>query len=92
VRDDPPVLIEPRHGPALLLTMNRPERHDAHNAALTAARDDAVERAERHGGVRERMTALLKLASLGDEQIASFLARGIAWSGPETADESVAAS
>jgi enoyl-CoA hydratase/carnithine racemase len=50
--DYPPVLIEERRGPVLLLTMNRPERHHALNAALSAALDDAVERAERDEGVR----------------------------------------
>ena len=49
---DAPVLLEERRGPVLLLTMNRPERHHALNTALTAALEDAVERAEADEGVR----------------------------------------
>ena len=49
---DTPVLLEERRGPVVLLTMNRPERHHALNAALAAALDDAVERAEADEAVR----------------------------------------
>lgn len=44
-----PVLIEERHGDTLLLTMNRPERHNALNRALREAISDALIRAETTG-------------------------------------------
>jgi CoA:oxalate CoA-transferase len=40
----------------------------------------------------EHTTALLKLAGLTDEQIASFLSRGVAWTGPEMDDEPASAT
>src|SRR5262249_5873040 len=52
MNDGAALVLEARHGGALLLTMNRPERHHALNAALSAALEDAVERAEADDGVR----------------------------------------
>jgi enoyl-CoA hydratase/carnithine racemase len=46
------LVLEERHGAVLLLTLNRPERHNALNAALTAELEDAVERAEADESVR----------------------------------------
>ena len=43
---DAGVLIEERRGDVLLLTMNRPERHNALSAALNHALGDAVRRAD----------------------------------------------
>jgi enoyl-CoA hydratase/carnithine racemase len=40
-----PPLLEERHGDVLLLTLNRPEKHNALNAALTHMLGDAVRRA-----------------------------------------------
>ncbi len=44
-----PPLLEERHGDVLLLTMNRPEKHNALNAALTHMLGDAVRRAAPEG-------------------------------------------
>ena len=44
-----PVLLEERQGDVLLLTLNRPERHNALNAALTHALGAAVARAPGDG-------------------------------------------
>ena len=52
MNEDGAVLLEERHGAVLLLTMNRPERHHALNAALTAALEEAVERAETDEEIR----------------------------------------
>ncbi|MCK9487062.1 MAG: enoyl-CoA hydratase/isomerase family protein [Dehalococcoidia bacterium] len=45
----PPVLLEERRGDVLLLTLNRPERHNALNAALNHALGEAVARAHEDG-------------------------------------------
>jgi enoyl-CoA hydratase/carnithine racemase len=50
--DQAPLVLEERHGGVLLLTMNRPERHHALNAALSDALAQAVERAEADDDVR----------------------------------------
>jgi enoyl-CoA hydratase/carnithine racemase len=47
-----PLVLEERHGPTLLLTLNRPERHHAINRALSEQLDDAVARAEADPEVR----------------------------------------
>jgi methylglutaconyl-CoA hydratase len=52
IHSDASVLLEERRGPIMLLTMNRPERHHALNSLLTAALEDAVERAEADESVR----------------------------------------
>jgi enoyl-CoA hydratase/carnithine racemase len=44
-----PVVLEERHGDVLLLTLNRPERHNALNAAVTHFLGEAVARAEPAG-------------------------------------------
>ena len=44
-----PVLLEERHGDTLLLTMNRPDRHNALNRALHEAISDALSAAEAAG-------------------------------------------
>jgi len=49
---DTPLVLEERHGAVLLLSLNRPERHHALNAALNAAVEDAVSRAEADPDVR----------------------------------------
>lgn len=61
----PPVLIEERHGDVLLLTLNRPERHNALNAALNHFLGEAVARA--HGdGVK-----VIVLTGAGDQAFCS---------------------
>jgi crotonobetainyl-CoA hydratase len=47
-----PLVLEERHGHVLLLTLNRPERHNALSAALTEQLEDALERAEADVAVR----------------------------------------
>lgn len=47
-----PLVLEERRDAVLLLTLNRPERHHALNAALTEAIVDAIDRAEADEGVR----------------------------------------
>lgn len=46
------LVIEERHGHVALVTLNRPERHHALNAALTRALDDALRRAQEDEDVR----------------------------------------
>ncbi|MGE0542498.1 MAG: enoyl-CoA hydratase/isomerase family protein [Dehalococcoidia bacterium] len=50
--DTLPLVLEERHGPTLLLTLNRPERHHALNRALSEQLDAAVVRAEADPEVR----------------------------------------
>jgi crotonobetainyl-CoA hydratase len=50
--DASPLVLEERHGPTLLLTLNRPERHHAINRALGEQLDAAVARAESDPDVR----------------------------------------
>lgn len=47
-----PLVLEERHGPTLLLTLNRPERHHALNRALSEQLDEAVARAEADPDIR----------------------------------------
>jgi enoyl-CoA hydratase/carnithine racemase len=46
------LVLEERHGAVVLLSLNRPERHHALNAALNSAIDHAIERAENDPEVR----------------------------------------
>jgi len=46
------LVLQERHGPVLLLTLNRPERHHALNVALSAELEAAVGAAEADEGVR----------------------------------------
>jgi enoyl-CoA hydratase/carnithine racemase len=52
MNESTPLVLEERHGPTLLLTLNRPDRHHAINRALSDQLDAAVARAEADPEVR----------------------------------------
>src|SRR5512140_841311 len=47
-----PLVLDERHGPVALVTLNRPERHHALSQALCADLEAAIERAEADPSVR----------------------------------------
>ena len=73
-------LLSERHGDVLLLTMNRPERHNAFNATLNHLLGDAVRRADTEGA------KVIVLTGAGDK---AFCAGGdmLEMSGVEDASE-----
>jgi crotonobetainyl-CoA:carnitine CoA-transferase CaiB-like acyl-CoA transferase len=70
----------------LLLTLNRPERHNAFNATLNHLLGDAIRATRGAARPGEHSIAILQEVGLNPQQIEDLIARGVVATGPAPDD------